>query len=296
MTGTEAPDFETLRRVVLDVTQPAGKRTRAVFYLRTRGTKEDLAVLLEAMGNKQDSELMRHEIAYVVGQFKDVDACAALEQLVADEDENLLVRHESAEALGAIGSPASLALLQKYVAHPAVELAETAQLAVELIQYKAGKAEGKIVEEEHDHNPYRSEDPAPAFEKHVPTAVLRETLLSTSASLFDKYRAMFSLRNRNTEEAALALAEGFKDPSALFRHEIAYVMGQMENPVTIPALLRVLQDKDEHRMVRHEAAEALGELATPEVEAVLKQFLHDEHPVVKESCQVALDIADYWAN
>lgn len=296
MTGTEAPDFETLRRVVLDIDQPAGKRTRAVFYLRTRGQKEDMAVLLEAIRNKKDSELMRHEIAYVVGQFKDADACATLEQLVADEDENLLVRHEAAEALGAIGSPSSLPLLEKYVAHPAVELAETAQLAVELIQYKVAKAEGKINEKEHDHNPYRSEDPAPAFEKDVPTSALRETLLSSSASLFDKYRAMFSLRNRNTEEAALALAEGFKDPSALFRHEIAYVMGQMENPVTVPALLKVLQDKSEHRMVRHEAAEALGELGSPEVERVLKEFLNDEHPVVKESCEVALDIMDYWSH
>lgn len=238
---------------------------------------------------------MRHEIAYVVGQFQDTDACETLEKLVADEDENLLVRHESAEALGAIGSATSLPLLEKYVAHPAVELAETCQIAVDLIKYKLAQAEGAINEKEHDHNPYRSVDPAPAAEKHVATAELRASLLDPKASLFDRYRAMFSLRNRNSEEAAMALAEGFKDPSALFRHEVAYVMGQMENPVTIPVLLQVLQDKSEHRMVRHEAAEALGELGTPEVEKVLKEYLNDEHPVVSESCAVALDIMDYWA-
>lgn len=239
---------------------------------------------------------MRHEMAYVIGQFQDTDACPFLEKLVADEAENLLVRHEAAEALGAIGAASSLPLLEKFVDHAAVELAETCQIAVELIRYKVAQAAGELNEKELDRNPYQSFDPAPAFEKHVPTSELRATLLDPKASLFNRYRAMFSLRNRNTDEAALALAEGFKDESALFRHEIAYVMGQMENPVTVPALLAVLKDHSEHRMVRHEAAEALGELASPEVEKVLREYTKDEQAVVAESCEVALDIADYWAH
>ena len=50
-------------------------------------------------------------------------------------------------------------------------------------------------------------------------------------------------------------------------------------------------------MVRHEAAEALGAIGTEESEAVLKKY--NEHSgediVVRESCEVALDIIDYWA-
>ena len=42
----------------------------------------------------------------------------------------------------------------------------------------------------------------------------------TKLPLFQRYRAMFSLRNMGTEEAVLALAHGFTDKSALFRHEI----------------------------------------------------------------------------
>jgi deoxyhypusine monooxygenase len=45
-------------------------------------------------------------------------------------------------------------------------------------------------------------------------------LMNTQLTLFQRYRAMFSLRNLGTEEAVLALAEGFQDDSALFRHEI----------------------------------------------------------------------------
>jgi len=45
-------------------------------------------------------------------------------------------------------------------------------------------------------------------------------------------------------------------------------------------------------MVRHEAAEALGGIATPEVLPRLTEWMkRDDAPVVvKESCQVALDM------
>jgi hypothetical protein len=50
MTATESvPTFDALRDSLLDLSQPMGKRTRAVFYLRTRGQKEDLQVLLTGM-------------------------------------------------------------------------------------------------------------------------------------------------------------------------------------------------------------------------------------------------------
>lgn len=113
-------------------------------------------------------------------------------------------------------------------------------------------------------------DPAPADRNDLTIEALRDRLLDTSLELFTRYRAMFSLRNRNTLEAVLALAEGFKDPNALFRHEVAYVMGQMQNPASVASLRKVLEDPDEHRMVRHEAAEALGAVGGEEVEAILK--------------------------
>jgi hypothetical protein len=45
-------------------------------------------------------------------------------------------------------------------------------------------------------------------------------------------------------------------------------------------------------MVRHEAAEALGGIATPEVFPYLKEYMtrEDAPVVVRESCQVALDV------
>ena len=73
-------------------------------------------------------------------------------------------------------------------------------------------------------------------------------------------------------------------------------MGQMQNVHTIPALQKVMENTNEHRMVRHEAAEALGSIGTPECEAILQVFRQDTQQVVRESCEVALDIMDYWGS
>ena len=81
--------------------------------------------------------------------------------------------------------------------------------------------------------------------------------------------------------------------SALFRHEIAYVLGQMQQPATVSQLVESLHDSLENAMVRHECAEALGAIATDECDQVLRGLLADETRVVSESCVVALDMSEY---
>lgn len=78
----------------------------------------------------------------------------------------------------------------------------------------------------------------------------------------------------------------------LFRHEIAFVFGQLLSPHSVPSLLSVLQNLRESDMVRHEAAEALGGIATPEVLPQLKIWMNREDAprVVRESCQIAIDM------
>ncbi len=52
------------------------------------------------------------------------------------------------------------------------------------------------------------------------------------------------------------------------------------------------------QMVRHEAAEAAGAVLDDieRSKALLEEFVKDGNQVVAESCIVALDIADYWAD
>jgi deoxyhypusine monooxygenase len=47
---------------------------------------------------------------------------------------------------------------------------------------------------------------------------LRSKLLDVKLPLFERYRAMFALRNIGTPSAVEALADGFVDDSALFKY------------------------------------------------------------------------------
>jgi len=152
------------------------------------------------------------------------------------------------------------------------------------------------------HSDFASIDPAPPTEESESSIEnLEKALLDIKAPLFLRYRAMFGLRDLAspptlpTAVAAVnALAKGFADPSALFRHEIAFVFGQLSHPASIPALTAALSDLEEASMVRHEAAEALGSLGDEDgVEETLKKFLDDKEQVVRESVIVALDMAEF---
>lgn len=149
---------------------------------------------------------------------------------------------------------------------------------------------------------FASIDPAPPMPESTKTVEeLEKTLMDAAQPLFMRYRAMFALRDLASPPdlptavpAVEALAKGFADSSALFRHEIAFVFGQLSHPASIPALTAALSDVNEASMVRHEAAEALGSLGEEEgVEDVLKRFLDDKEKVVRESVVVALDMAEY---
>ena len=115
---------------------------------------------------------------------------------------------------------------------------------------------------------------------------------------------MFALRDLSSPPdlptavpAVEALARGLNDRSALFRHEIAFVFGQLSHPASIPSLVASLSNKDEQSMVRHEAAEALGSLGGEDgVEDILRKFLDDPEQVVRESVVVALDMAEFEKN
>jgi deoxyhypusine monooxygenase len=142
---------------------------------------------------------------------------------------------------------------------------------------------------------FETVDPAPlAPETTVPELELR--LFNGELTMFQRYRAIFSLRHIGGPEAIRVIARAMTEPdSALIRHEAAYVLGQMQGTKAIPHLVRQMES-DPSPMVRHEAAEALGNMwdAVHEVEPILKRFmLSDPAREVRESCEVALDNLAY---
>ncbi|TFK52463.1 ARM repeat-containing protein [Heliocybe sulcata] len=286
---------------------PLHNRFRALFTLKA--FKNDEAVNIISRGFVDDSALLKHELAYCLGQMKNTSALPVLESVLSDESEDPMVRHEAAEAMGAISSTASIPLLRKYIDDPERSVRETCEIALDKIQWdnsEEGQKFKKIVEQSENRS-YTSIDPAPPSSrllsgKPAPEDLsektivqLRSTMLDKKLPLFERYRAMFALRDIGTPAAVDALSAGFEDDSALFKHEIAFVFGQLLSTHSVPSLLAVLQNGKESDMVRHEAAEALGGIATPEVLPHLKEWMNREDAprVVRESCQVAIDMWEY---
>ncbi|XP_017362914.1 deoxyhypusine hydroxylase isoform X1 [Cebus imitator] len=306
-------EVEAIGRMLVDPTQPLHARFRALFTLRGLGGPGAIAWISQAFGD--DSALLKHELAYCLGQMQDARAIPVLVAVLQDTRQEPMVRHEAGEALGAIGDPQVLELLKEYSSDPVIEgdhlaknapgmearattqmdtccgpfgktVAETCQLAVrrlEWLQQHGGEPAA---------GPYLSVDPAPPAEERD-VGRLREALLDESRPLFERYRAMFALRNAGGEAAALALAEGLRCGSALFRHEVGYVLGQLQHEAAVPQLAAALARHAENPMVRHECAEALGAIARPSCLAALQAHAGDPERVVRESCEVALDMYEH---
>ncbi|XP_023502183.2 deoxyhypusine hydroxylase isoform X2 [Equus caballus] len=275
-------EVEAIGRSLVDPQQPLQARFRALFTLRGLGGPAAIAWISRAFDD--DSALLKHELAYCLGQLQDPRAVPVLVDVLRDTRQEPMVRHEAGEALGAIGSPEVLEVLKEFEADPVVEVAETCQLAVRRLEWLQQRGGAPAPE-----GPYLSVDPAPPAEERD-VGRLRAALLDEARPLFDRYRAMFALRDTGGEEAALALAEGLRCGSALFRHEVGYVLGQLQHEAAVPALVAALARRAESPMVRHECAEALGAIARPACLAALRAHAGDPERVVRESCAVALDL------
>ena len=125
---------------------------------------------------------------------------------------------------------------------------------------------------------------------------LRITICDESERMFQRMRALFALRNIGGKDAVEALAAAYSSKSALLKHEIAYVMGQMQDAHAVPYLIERLEDMEEDLMVRHEAAEALGAIGDRVAMTTLERFVSDPEPVISESCEVAIDLLEYVAS
>lgn len=370
-----SPSFDRLAASLQDSSgnEPLDARFRALFTLKglaSKDTQRAIDIIDKAFENN-DSALLKHELAYVLGQIQDERAIKCLERILRDIHEHPMVRHEAAEAMGAISSQKALPILKEFLEDENISVRETCELALEKIEYDheintgsslrshkngeesegAALARAKAavslpdepskVDLENVDGSFLPIDPAPAHSLKVDTLLSSIPLYKAqltagdSLSLFQRYRAMFSLRNavhaarrrsqkpnistsirqqyeRQAKDAIEALADGLSDKSALFRHEICFVFGELAHPSCTESMVRVLSDSNEEEMVRHEAAEALGAVVEEGEEAsgeelsevqsisakimqTLKRWADDQQAprVVRESCIVALDEMAY---
>lgn len=299
---------------LVDPGEPLASRMRELYRLKESGyihTPGATQLLLSAV-DTTDSVLLQHEIAYNIGQTKQsVDAIPGLEKILCDVSYDAVTRHEAAEALGALGSPAAVNVLRDHCnpeKEAEVAVRETCELALTRIAMQQQKGEKAM--QSPPTCPFVSIDPSPSLNAETasalgiaefPTTVdgLASLLLDCSGniSLFLRYMAMFSLRNIGSTQAVEVLMRALREDktSCLFRHEVAFVLGQLEHPASQPALIAALKDENEAAMVRHEAAEALGAIADPATVPLLEAYAKHKEPIVRDSCVVALEMQKYWS-
>ena len=273
--------------ILNDQSRGMAERFRALFTLRNINGGSSIKEISRCFSDP--SALLKHECAYCLGQMQDISAIPVLINLLEDPNQQPIVRHEAGEALGTIaGSPvvfsSVIPVLQKYTSDASMLVSDTCHIALEFIEWKQAT--------NFEISPFNSFDPAPPMsDGDVDSWGI--DLLDSSLSLFRRYRAMFSLRNSNDVEAVNKLINGFAESNPLFKHELAFVLGQLENPLATRTLQSKLEDVSEDSIVRHECADALGAIAEDESLEILHKFVTDPEPIVRESCIVALDMHQY---
>jgi deoxyhypusine monooxygenase len=296
MPHSTSGDIEAAKAVLLDSTQQLDVRIRALYVIKQLRNAEATKIMLQAV-DTTDSVLLQHELLYNVGQFGGPECIHKLQEVALASDQyDEVSRHEAIEAIGAIGLESALPFLET-LAHDPVQTAPVRESCeVALGRLKLRHDLGAAAYDALVSTAFGSVDPAPALEERDITT-LKTALMDKDASLFDRYRAMFALRDMHSDDSIAVLSAALRDDasSCLFRHEIAFVLGQLEAPASLPALIASLKDETEHGMVRHESAEAIGALADKETWDLLAKYAEDKDQLVKDSCVVALEMHKYWS-
>ena len=140
------PQVISLRKVLTSETQPLARRFRALFSLRhlaslSPPTSQTLpAIDAIAAAFNSPSALLKHELAYCLGQSRNAASVPYLRRVLEDKAEDAMCRHEAAEALGALGDQGSLELLRELRGdgREVDVVRETCEIAVERIEWEHG--------------------------------------------------------------------------------------------------------------------------------------------------------------
>lgn len=142
------PTIQALRATLTDENAALAKRFRALFSLKhiaaqnpaTTQTRPAIEAIAAAFTSP--SALLKHELAYCLGQSGKSEAVPFLREVIEDRGEDAMCRHEAAEALGALSDVSSLELLRQRRDDTTEEevVRETCDIAVERIEWENSEA------------------------------------------------------------------------------------------------------------------------------------------------------------
>lgn len=133
-----------LRKTLTNESNSLALRFRALFSLKhlacldppTEQTTPAIKAIAAAFTSP--SALLKHELAYCLGQTRNMASVPFLRHVLEDKSEDSMCRHEAAEALGALGDTDSLDVLRSLRDDGTeVEVVrETCDIAVERIEWE----------------------------------------------------------------------------------------------------------------------------------------------------------------
>lgn len=88
-------ELEGLGQMLVDPQKPLQARFRALFTLRGLGGPAAISWISRAFSD--DSALLKHELAYCLGQMQDSRAIPVLVDVLRDTRQEPMVRHEAGE-------------------------------------------------------------------------------------------------------------------------------------------------------------------------------------------------------
>ena len=134
--------ISALRESLCSEETPLPVRFRALFslkHLASQSTTESLAAIEAiAAAFSSPSALLKHELAYCLGQTGNNAAISHLTNVLEDLQEDSMCRHEAAEALGALGHASSMDVLKRFRDREGEEVVvkETCEIAIDRIEWE----------------------------------------------------------------------------------------------------------------------------------------------------------------
>ncbi|EED43883.1 hypothetical protein EBI_25956 [Enterocytozoon bieneusi H348] len=115
-----------------------------------------------------------------------------------------------------------------------------------------------------------------------------ELIKSSNVSIQEKMNIIFTLKELGTNDAVYTLHNCITNNSVLLDHEIAYILGQLKNDISIPFLINLAKNIKYDPIVRHEAIEALGNFEDINIIKHLELFLTNNNDLIRESAILAI--------
>lgn len=288
-------------QVLQDSSTSVKEKYEVLFHLRTRNDNESVQALVDNYHTMDGSELLQHEVMYILGQMGNDLAVDFLIAILNDSKEAPVVRHEAGEALSNYPQHTHKILpeLEKFVDSDISVVKSTVRIAIRKLQtYNKDNNYKKYLEANIEPaDPFTAEQVQKYLNKaNITEEDLMNTLLNPSIDEFIKYKITYYLRNQGDETSVRCIsqlidAKNRELTTPLMRHELCFIIGQLQKKADYGfvknTLMALIKDTTEDAIVRHEAILSYNDIWGNE--EFIDLVKNDKDKLVSESVEIIME-------